>query len=602
MKLIFYDFEVLKNDWLVSFYKEDTNQWYTFRNNRDGLCGFVLQHKSNYYFVGFNNKPFDDQCLKAIWYNINPYRVIEHSIIDNKPFWTLPEFQYKRNIPNFVSIDLTKLPKMRGSNGKLVISLKEIEGNLGMAIVESDLLDKDHLNEEEYKQVLEYNKHDVLATYEFYKQVKEQIECKEELINEFKLPKSCFSKTYVDIAKEIFKPRPIKLEESFIYNKPSCINLEHKDIENIYNGVEFKLDTNVKVEKQINGLNITFGLGGAHGVIKNFYYKWNQDEVVIVFDIEGMYPNILQNDKNKEFCFLTRTINDSNAYKQIKVKRIEYKHNGNKKKSDAYKVIVNGQYGASLQFFTNNTPGPFCDWINGRKTCFTGQLAITMLLETCNKINGFKAFNLNTDGIYAILPKSKLDEIKTTLSKLEDKLGFSLETKILNKCNVIQKDVNNYIIYDEETKFEKHTGGNTIQWLGGSYRRNTLSIVDEALVKYFLFNKPINETLQEAYDKNEVIKFQMIYIPKTHTYDAVKYGEKEVQWTNRVFASLDKNLPNLYKTKNNRPNNFPLCPQHCFLYNGDLKNINLKDINLDLTYYFNIINKKIEQWKGVKNV
>ena len=160
MKLIFYDFEVLKNDWLVSFYKEDTNQWYTFRNNRDGLCGFVLQHKSTYYFVGFNNKAFDDQCLKAIWYDINPYRVIEHSIIDNKPYWTLPEFQYKRNIPNFVSIDLMKFPGMQA------LSLKEIEGNLGLAIVENNLLNKDKLNDEEYKQV------------------REQIECKEELINE----------------------------------------------------------------------------------------------------------------------------------------------------------------------------------------------------------------------------------------------------------------------------------------------------------------------------------------------------------------------------------------------------------------------------------
>ena len=215
MKLIFYDFEVLKNDWLVSFYKEDTNQWYSFRNNRDGLCGFVLQHKSTYYFVGFNNKSFDDQCLKAIWYNINPYRVIEHSIIDNKPYWTLPEFQYKRNIPNFVSIDLMKFPGMQA------LSLKEIEGNLGLAIVENNLLNKDKINDEEYKQVLEYNKHDVLATYELYKQVREQIECKEELINEFKLPKSCFNDTYVAIARKILNAKLIKQEESFIYNKQS---------------------------------------------------------------------------------------------------------------------------------------------------------------------------------------------------------------------------------------------------------------------------------------------------------------------------------------------------------------------------------------------
>ena len=163
--------------------------------------------------------------------------------------------------------------------GMQALSLKEIEGNLGLAIVESDLLDKDKLNEEEYKQVLEYNKHDVLATYELYKQVREQIECKEELINEFKLPKSCFNDTYVAIARKILNAKLIKQEESFIYNKPSCINLEHKDIEDIYNGVEFKLDTNVKVEKQINGLDITFGVGGVHGTKDNFSYKYENDNV-----------------------------------------------------------------------------------------------------------------------------------------------------------------------------------------------------------------------------------------------------------------------------------------------------------------------------------
>ncbi len=592
MKLIFYDFEVLKNDWLVSFYKEDTNQWYTFRNNRDGLCGFVLQHKSTYYFVGFNNKAFDDQCLKAIWYNINPYRVIEHSIIDNKPYWTLPEFQYKRNIPNFVSIDLMKFPGMQA------LSLKEIEGNLGLAIVESDLLDKDKLNEEEYKQVVEYNKHDVLATYELYKQVREQIECKEELINEFKLPKSCFNDTYVAIARKILNAKLIKQEESFIYNKPSCINLEHKDIENIYNGVEFKLDTNIKVEKQINGLDITFGIGGVHGTKDNFSYKYENDNVLVMLDIESMYPNEMHNKKNKEFCFLSRGVSDPNLFATMKEKRLEYKHNGNKKKSDAYKVIINGQYGASIFFLKNKEPAPLTDWVNGRKVCITGQLSIIMLLEACNRINGFKPFNLNTDGIYAILPKSSLNELKTTINEWENKLGFNLEVKTLNKPIVIQKDVNNYIIYDEETEFIKCKGGDINIWDGGDYSANSSSIVDEAIVKYFVYNKPINETLQEAYDKNEVIKFQMIFNRKGQNYTDTYYGENVVQKVNRIFPSLDQTLPPLTKMKNGTKCLFPLCPEHCSIHNESVDKIDLKEINLDLSYYFNIINDKISQWRG----
>jgi hypothetical protein len=40
-----------------------------------------------------------------------------------------------------------------------------------------------------------------------------------------------------------------------------------------------------------------------------------------------------------------------------------------------------------------------------------------MLLEACNKIDGFRAFNLNTDGIYGILQKSALNHLKIALKQ-----------------------------------------------------------------------------------------------------------------------------------------------------------------------------------------
>ena len=173
-----------------------------------------------------------------------------------------------------------------------------------------------------------------------------------------------------------------------------------------------------------------------------------------------------------------------------------------------------------------------------------------------------------------------------------------MEVKTLNKPIIIQKDVNNYIIYDEETEFIKCKGGDINIWDGGDYSANSSSIVDEAIVKYFVYNKPINETLQEAYGKNEVIKFQMIFNRKGQNYTDTYYGENVVQKVNRIFPSLDKTLPPLTKMKNGTKCLFPLCPEHCSIHNESVDKINLKEINLDLTYYFNIINDKISQWRG----
>jgi glutamate synthase domain-containing protein 3 len=241
------------------------------------------------------------------------------------------------------------------------LSLKEIEGNLGLAIVENDLLDKDKLTDEEYKEVLEYNKHDVLATYKLYQQIKDEVECKKELIDDFKLDKKCFNETYVAIARKILDAKIIKQDESFIYHKPSCINLDHKDIENIFNNVEFNLDSEIKEEKEINGLKIVFGIGGVHGSIDNFKYKYDNDHVIVILDVESMYPNFMENKNNKEFNFLSRSVDNPNLFAIIKEKRIKYKHNGNKKKSNAYKVVINGQYGASIFFYNNKQPAPLTD-------------------------------------------------------------------------------------------------------------------------------------------------------------------------------------------------------------------------------------------------
>ena len=57
-KLIFFDFEVFKYDWLAVFNCD--NHEVIVMNDSDELEKFVTGH-SDYYFVGFNNYHYDDE-------------------------------------------------------------------------------------------------------------------------------------------------------------------------------------------------------------------------------------------------------------------------------------------------------------------------------------------------------------------------------------------------------------------------------------------------------------------------------------------------------------------------------------------------------------
>lgn len=593
MKLIFYDFEVLKNDWFVSFYKEDTNEWFSFRNNRSGLLAFILKHKPIYYFVGYNSSVFDDICLKCIWYGINPYVVIDHCINQNKPYWTIPALQFKKNIPGFVSIDLMTLPKT------LNLSLKEIEGNLGLDIIECDLTNKDRLTNEEYEEALKYNKHDVYSTYTLYQQIKEEVEAKDELIKEYKLSHKFYNKTIPAIGKEILKAKIIPQENQFTYTCPKCITIENKEILDVFNNKTFEMKSLLSKEFCIKSILITLALGGIHGAKENYIFNINKDNVVYHVDVASLYPNLMYNDKNREFNFLSRAMQDPESYKELKIKRLKYKSSGNKKKDWPLKVVINSLYGLS-GYTKNGKPTTFTDWVNARKTCITGQLALFMLLEQCNKISSFNCFNLNTDGIITTINKNDLDNINNICDDWCNKLGLELEKECITKGKIIQKDVNNYIIYNGDKNKLEVKGKDVNKYNGGTYYNNTASIIDEAIVKYFVYNKPINETIQEAYDKNEAIKFQIVLARKSKNYTATYYGDKIVQKVNRVFPTYDTTKPPLTKLKNGTKCLFADAPEHAILANQSVKNINLKEINLDLNYYFNIINKKIDQWKGEK--
>ena len=167
MRIYIYDIEVFAYDWIVVA-REPTSKNYTvIHNDNYHLRAFLEQN--NIVIGGFNNKHYDDWILLTMLKGGSNHDVKRHNdhIIGGGEGWTYSFIAYQKK--PFKSFDL------RDDIADMGISLKAIEGNLGLPIVESSVpFDIDRpLTKEELEEVIEYCKHDVDATVRLYEERKE---------------------------------------------------------------------------------------------------------------------------------------------------------------------------------------------------------------------------------------------------------------------------------------------------------------------------------------------------------------------------------------------------------------------------------------------
>lgn len=153
----FYDFEVFKSDWLVVFISENDEEIVVW--NDPALLKKALERFD--CLVGFNNYFYDDLILSGIMagYNNNEVWKLSNSIVNSG------------NIPADIRTTARKLPSL-DTKQELApsLSLKEIEANLGMNIVETPVsfdIDRE-LTDSEVDTVIEYCRHDVETTKNYF--------------------------------------------------------------------------------------------------------------------------------------------------------------------------------------------------------------------------------------------------------------------------------------------------------------------------------------------------------------------------------------------------------------------------------------------------
>ena len=175
-RLIFYDFEVFKFDWLVVLIDYESKIKKVIVNDRRELMRVYHKHKNDIW-VGFNSRNYDSSILKAIVLNMDVKEVNDKFIKDG-----LKPFEISRRFNN---LDLINYDTMVDRNS----SLKQLEGMMGHMIKESDIpFDIDRkLTKEEIKETIFNCTHDVEETIEVFEQTKSDFDAHLSLIEEFNL-------------------------------------------------------------------------------------------------------------------------------------------------------------------------------------------------------------------------------------------------------------------------------------------------------------------------------------------------------------------------------------------------------------------------------
>jgi hypothetical protein len=222
--------------------------------------------------------------------------------------------------------------------------------------------------------------------------------------------------------------------------------------------------------------------------------------------------------------------------------------------------------------------------------CVAGQLLLLDLIEKieehCDLIQS------NTDGLFLkINDLSKIDVIKNIAKEWEKRTRLDLEWDVSNK--IFQKDVNNYIIINNNGEYESK--GAYVKSL--SDVDNDLPIVNTALTNYFINETPLEYTIMNC---NELKEFQKI-VKISRLYNYALYGnEKVYEKVLRVFASTEETACGVFKVKGeDKIEKLANTPDKCVIYNETVNGVKTPEW-LDKQYYLDIANKRLSDFINFK--
>lgn len=445
--------------WEISEYRDDRVQL---------LQWFKWLQQNNVPMIGFNNEGYDYPLAHLIMTNPRvtyqqlhekSQAIINSGYGDNR--WAHTIWPRDRFAPQ---IDLYKLHHF--DNKAKTTSLKALQFAMrSPSVVESALpFDRNVTAEEIERDLIPYNKHDVLETKRFAHYSLDAINFRLGLIPQFGI--ECLSWNDTKIGEKMLEQR---LGDEVCYDWSSgrkqrrqtvrssvalrdivfpYVKFENPEFQRVH---QFMLDQVltpadlddpdspiqtkgvIKVTAHVGGLEFHFGTGGMHACLPPQVLRSDDDWVVRDIDVAGLYPNLSNVNQlapaHLGGAFITE-------YAKLPIERKQ--HAKGTGLNALFKLAGNGAWGKSGNMYS------FLYDLNYFLSMpINGQLLICMLAEQLLVVPTIKLISVNTDGITYYIKREHLPQAQEIEKRWEQFTCLTLEDA--EYAGIWIADVNSYV-------------------------------------------------------------------------------------------------------------------------------------------------------------
>lgn len=589
--IVGYDFECFKYNWLVVFIDPFKRTVTKIWDDPDALKKFYDENKHIIY-VGYNSRHYDQYVYKAILCGFKAWQMNDWIINKKQPGWAFSDALKRIKLINYDT---------QPSQDK---SLKQLEAFQGHNIHESEIdfnIDRP-LTDEEKRETEKYCINDVMETLNVFAETKADFDALLGLIEMFNLPFSSIGKTKAQVSAQILECEAVERSDEWALYTLPCLQLSNPKYKNCVawffdprnqwykkpgkNGKEKK---NPGFTAYIAGVEHSLGFGGIHGAKDKYICVVDKDHLLIHVDVESYYPSLMI-----YWDLLTRNARKPERFKEIYERRLQLKHEGEKKEQAPLKIVINGTFGISKD--ANN---PAYDPRNANLICINGQLLLIDLIEKLEKIPSFELVQSNTDGLIIKIHRRDFNAVDDICFEWETRTKMRLEFEFVER--IYQGDVNNYLFKYADVESNGKKAG---KWeRKGAYVKelspldNDLPIINKALNDYFMTGTIPAETIHNCTDYT---MFQKV-VKLSGKYEYVEYnGQKYTNKCYRVFASKSFADGAIYAVKNGgkRKDKYANTPERCYIENGSTQDVPLPE-KLNVAWYINLANERLFNKFGI---
>ena len=521
MKRLYYDFEIYPDFWLVVFKSEDGKKIVLHsRMDYKPALQRLRDNLDDYVFVGFNNNRYDTVMLNYLLKNFliskpemlcsTMYQMSTEIVVDNEYF---KRVMAKRNIDVLTyEMDVTSF-LMVGT------SAKEIGCRLHHPKLETLPIPPDqNISDDEITILSEYCENDVDIVIKIANElVAEKMAVVNDVIDYWGLDKSLMNSTLSHIVETALVDENIRKNEvtKWRYKAPVNFNFktqQFKDVEETYKGLILEPNYNFSLSFELDRMEVTLAMGGAHGAVKKSYF-----ENIIDIDVNQFYPIMLY-----QYDLLPNTIKDKEIYGKLIEDKKKYSETGDPRVG-AVKQSINAIYGR-MGYPNSRLYAP--DKLY--QTTITGQLLQLRLIEDL-RAGGYEIIYLNTDGL------SILDNGDDSYKKITEEWAkeFNVEYKTVFFNRAYYRDVNNFIAEKDDGSLKRKGDLNT----DATHKVASFARVStNAVVEHLIHGKNIREYIKEQDDLRDFLLYHK-YNNDINVYLETGESYKELSNVVRYYLS-----------------------------------------------------------------